>query len=283
MNIDKVIVVDWDNCIYDAYGTHHAQLHHAISKVARDKSEEIPPLLSASLALEQGCVSYSTHDEHAPLLAMNHDAFRHYCSTHASASKKSVVEDFLSCTLPKTTLHEKANLTKAILNQRDDDARAWLKQPCNQLLESTPSTTAHAMLCGGALTFLEKQRTPCNRIILISNTEQEQLDDEVRQMGVTGFFDVVSGLQCAPGRRSESDAKPDPTRLLDSLSRLSISSAVPITAYGDKEHDILQCAVLAERGRHVEGVLIAPADPRLGTTIRLAGIPTRVVADIDGQ
>ncbi|MGC0016660.1 HAD family hydrolase, partial [Ralstonia pseudosolanacearum] len=78
----------------------------------------------------------------------------------------------------------------------------------------------------------------------------------------------------------QTDRKPNATRLLDSLQRLSVPSEAPIVLYGDQPTDISQAAELAETGRRIEGVLIDPDHPDVGRQIDIKGIPTRVVGSL---
>lgn len=76
------------------------------------------------------------------------------------------------------------------------------------------------------------------------------------------------------------EKKPDAARLLDSLSRLSVQSDVPITSYGDQNSDVKQLAGLAGQGRRLEGVVINPQRGDLGRQIQVEGVPTRVIGSL---
>ncbi|QOK94957.1 hypothetical protein HF908_24855 (plasmid) [Ralstonia pseudosolanacearum] len=80
---------------------------------------------------------------------------------------------------------------------------------------------------------------------------------------------------------TQTDRKPNATRLLDSLQRLSVPPEAPIVLYGDQSRDISQAAELAETGRHIEGVLIDPDHPDVGRQIDIKGIPTRVIGSLN--
>lgn len=79
---------------------------------------------------------------------------------------------------------------------------------------------------------------------------------------------------------TQTDRKPNATRLLDSLQRLSVPSEAPIILYGDQPSDISQAAKLAETGRRIEGVLIDPGHSDVGRQIDIEGIPTRVIGSL---
>ncbi|WP_247535713.1 hypothetical protein [Ralstonia pseudosolanacearum] len=80
---------------------------------------------------------------------------------------------------------------------------------------------------------------------------------------------------------TQTDRKPNATRLLDSLQRLSVPPEAPIVLYGDQSRDISQAAELAETGRRIEGVLIDPDHPDVGRQIDIKGIPTRVIGSLN--
>ncbi|MHA6894934.1 hypothetical protein ACQUJT_12700 [Ralstonia pseudosolanacearum] len=78
---------------------------------------------------------------------------------------------------------------------------------------------------------------------------------------------------------TQIDRKPNATRLLDSLQRLSVPPEAPIVLYGDQPQDISQAAEFAKTGR-IKGVLVDPNHPDVGRQIDIKGIPTRVIGSL---
>lgn len=121
--------------------------------------------------------------------------------------------------------------------------------------------------------LLNKLRRPENRILLISNRSNRDLNLEVDQLNLRHYFDGILGdEQISTYGLNEEDRpideiksrlpeKPDSAKLVELMENLNTRNVKRITLWGDRKSDLTQGNTLPEKYKGIErhGVLVNPS------------------------
>lgn len=338
-DVKQVLVLDWDDCLRDHQALAYQGLHNALALTAVELADTFPEIGEALERMQRCMKDGVGANDGAPLLMKSQEDFSNHLLVNHRIFTPHIAEDFVRKMLPGLDEPRTVAISQAVHAQYARELKSRLRPPGDheqppakpEPPRDLPFPLVPFTMMPGAQAFLEQCRSPDSRVILLSNRQHGDLENEIRHLGMGHHFDVVSGTsliaQPISGAASEPmpaglqqrltgllgstgtdtgtqalraaleeaavhahpdttrmrwmPAKPDATRLRESLEALDVPPDVPIVSYGDQASDVQQLARLNQPGRRLKGVIVNRQHPEVGRRIEVEGIPTRVVGSFE--
>ncbi|MBC7500897.1 MAG: HAD hydrolase-like protein [Herminiimonas sp.] len=278
--IEDVHVLDWDDFLRDEKGMNYQLMHNALA-VSAHRYQQTHPLLR-DLADAVSAARGKPYDESMPKLSMGVDDYARFAIANPDFVKRDMVDDLLKKaagidTALARALHDagaaEVGKLRNILNAEfrrqykklvaPSVDRTLLRQypaPTSQAAPALPFPDVRLQLMPGARAFLDKHRVASARLVLISNRQDGDMQNEINKLRIAHYFDSTSGVPNLTDREEIQRAfsKPNPGRLQEALQKLPGASHARLTLWGDTPKDILQADGIAHQGE-IHGVLVNPA------------------------
>lgn len=222
--VKQVVVLDWDDCLRDHQALNYQGLHNALALAAEEMAEVFPEIGEALKRMKDGVGA----DDDAPLLMKSQEDFSKHLLVHHKIFTLPVTEDFVRKMLPDLDEKRTKSIVHAVHARYERPRKARIRPlgdheqppakpepPRNLPFPEVPFT-----MMPGAQAFLEKCRSPDTRVILLSNRQQGDLENEIRHLGKGHHFDVVSGSPRVTQKISDAPPEPMPVELQQKLMGL---------------------------------------------------------------
>ncbi len=292
--VENISVLDWDCLIVNEKKSNYQLMANAVFIAAENHASTHPVLGRIADALTP-YLDGKNYQEGMPLLCMGKEAFASHGIANPSVWKSHIPEDLMA-KLPsiapdiEVTLQERGQLVNILRTEFRRQYKALTRPavPAEVVARETalrassnvdlPFKNVALEFMPGAEAFLEKQRTPDARLILISNKGDNDLHNEVNKLGIAHFFDIISGVKKDTVGENiiDKDKKPSSHRLQQALTDLSLDHRdIPIHLWGDQRQDVTQAAQLAVTGKHelITGTVVNPATDATGQPALIDGVP----------
>ncbi|MES2830641.1 MAG: HAD hydrolase-like protein [Pseudomonadota bacterium] len=291
--VTRVEVLDWDCLIVNEKLSNYQLMANAVF-IAADNHATAHPVIGQIADAIKPYLGGQGYRAGMPLLCMGKEAFASHAIANPSLWKSHVPVDLidkLSTIAPHISLSgtEKKQVINILqtefrrqykeFTRPDIPAELAEKKMAKQAASDVelPFKNVALEFMPGAQVFLEQQRTPDARLILISNKGDNDLHNEVNKLGIAHFFDVISGVPqvTVDDAVVHLDKKPAPQRLQKAIQELSLGHRnVPMRLWGDQQQDVTQAATLLASGvsDRITGTIVNPAVDESAQPERLEGI-----------
>ena len=280
--IEDVHVVDWDDFLRDEKGMNYQLMHNALAVAASEYASTHPLIQEIAVAVADA--RGHEHDEGVPKLCLSPAQFSAFAHAHPAFIKRDMVTDLIANLAPvNSSLAEKLQAASAMeVETISNILQAGFGRQYARLVggrtwphkSSVPYPEVTLTLMPGAQAFLDQHRNASERIVLLSNRRNAELQQEINQMGMAHYFDVAAGVsEVTLGEEVVCvSKKPDPARLREALKQLPGASGARITLWGDRPGDIHQANNVAHQGA-IRGVLVNPEQRAFEVTRSQTTIP----------
>ena len=226
--VKQVVVLDWDDCLRDHQALNYQWLHNALALAAEEKADTLPEIGVALERLRRGMKDGVGADDDAPLLMKSQEDFSKHLLVHHKIFTLPVTEDFVRKMLPDLDEQRTESIIHAVHARYVRQMKARIRPPGDheqppakpEPPRNLPFPEVPFTMMPGAQAFLEKCRSPDTRVILLSNRQQGDLENEIRHLGKGHHFDVVSGSPRVTQKISDAPPEPMPVELQQKLMGL---------------------------------------------------------------